>query len=80
MGRRMDEHEAIARLKRGDISGLELLVRRYQAEAIRAAYLITRGRSLAEDLDRVSGECVNSMEGRSVVDSIGHCVVLIRMV
>ncbi|MGH2458666.1 MAG: RNA polymerase sigma factor [Chloroflexota bacterium] len=46
----MDEHDVIARLKGGDIAGLELLVRRYQAEAIHAAYLIARDRALAEDL------------------------------
>ncbi|MCS7222383.1 MAG: sigma-70 family RNA polymerase sigma factor [Anaerolineae bacterium] len=46
----MEEHEAIARLKRGDISGLEVLVRRYQVQAVRAATLITRDRALAEDI------------------------------
>lgn len=46
----MEEEEAIARLKRGDISGLEALVRRYQVQAVRAATLITRDRALAEDI------------------------------
>lgn len=46
----MEEHEAITRLKRGDISGLETLVRRYQVQAVRAAMLITRDRALAEDI------------------------------
>ncbi len=46
----MEEHEAIARLKRGDIGGLEALVRKYQVQAVRAAYLITRDRALAEDI------------------------------
>lgn len=46
----MDEREAVARLKRGDIAGLEALVRRYQVQAVRAAYLITRDRGLAEEL------------------------------
>ncbi len=41
---------AVARLKAGDISGLEMLVRRYQLKAVRAAYLITRDKLLAEDL------------------------------
>lgn len=45
-----DEKEAIARLKKGEISGLEILVRKYQLQAVRAAYLITRDRALAEDL------------------------------
>src|SRR5262249_17455263 len=46
----MDEAEAIVRLKRGDIGGLEALVQRYQLPALRAAYLITHDRSLAEDV------------------------------
>jgi len=46
----MEEQEAIARLKQGDIGGLELLVRRYQVRAVRATYLITRDRALAEDI------------------------------
>lgn len=46
----MDELEAISRLKGGDINGLEVLVYKYQVQAIRAAYLITRERSLAEDI------------------------------
>ncbi len=45
----MDEPQAIARLKRGDISGLELLVRHYQVRAVRAAFLIVRDQHLAED-------------------------------
>lgn len=46
----MDEREAIARLQRGDIQGLEALVMRYQTEATRVAQLITRDRALAEDV------------------------------
>jgi RNA polymerase sigma-70 factor (ECF subfamily) len=46
----MTEQEAIQRLKRGDISGLEFLVSRYQVKAVRAAYLITRDAGLAEDV------------------------------
>jgi len=46
----MDEHKAIARLKAGDISGLEMLVRAYQVRAVRAATLITHDRTLAEDI------------------------------
>jgi RNA polymerase sigma-70 factor (ECF subfamily) len=46
----MKEQEAIARLKQGDIGGLEALVRRYQVQAVRTAYLITRDRALAEDI------------------------------
>ncbi|MGA9347681.1 MAG: sigma-70 family RNA polymerase sigma factor [Anaerolineae bacterium] len=46
----MEEKEAIARLKRGDIGGLEALVRQYQVQAVRTAYLIIRDRALAEDI------------------------------
>lgn len=46
----MDEREAIARLAGGDISGLELLVSRYQVRAVRAAYLVCRDLALAEDI------------------------------
>jgi len=46
----MDEQAAIIRMQAGDIGGLEPLVRRYQAQAISAAYLITRDPALAEDI------------------------------
>ncbi len=49
-GAGLDDSEAIARLKRGDIGGLEWLVRQYQAPALRAAYLIGRDRATAEDV------------------------------
>lgn len=46
----MEEREAIARLQRGDIGGLEILVRAHQVRAVRTAHLITRDRFLAEDV------------------------------
>ncbi len=46
----MDEKEAIARLQQGDLAGLEFLVREYQDEAKRTAYLITGDTALAEDV------------------------------
>ncbi len=46
----MNEGEAISRLKRGDINGLETLVRQHQVRAVRTAYLITQDRALAEDI------------------------------
>lgn len=46
----MNERNAITYLKHGDIAGLEYLVREYQVQAVRAAYLITRDRALAEDI------------------------------
>ncbi len=45
----MDDREAVARLQAGDLSGLETLVRRYQVRALRAAFLISGERELAEE-------------------------------
>jgi RNA polymerase sigma-70 factor (ECF subfamily) len=46
----MDEQQAIARLRQGEIDGLAVLVRNYQVRAVRAATLITHDRTLAEDI------------------------------
>jgi RNA polymerase sigma-70 factor, ECF subfamily len=46
----MDEGQAIEHLKRGDIRGLEALVRLHQVRAVRTAYLITRELALAQDI------------------------------
>lgn len=46
----MSERRAIARLKQGNIDGLETLVKKYQVRAVRAAALITHDRSSAEDI------------------------------
>lgn len=46
----MDERRAIDRLINGDIGGLEFLVKQHQVRAVRAAYLIVRDRTLAEDV------------------------------
>lgn len=46
----MDETEAIAQLKRGNIAGLETLVRLYQVKALQMAYLTTRNYAMAEDV------------------------------
>jgi RNA polymerase sigma-70 factor (ECF subfamily) len=46
----MSERKAISRLKQGDISALEVLVRAFQVEAVHAAYLITGDRQIAEDI------------------------------
>ncbi|MFN8447114.1 MAG: sigma-70 family RNA polymerase sigma factor [Anaerolineae bacterium] len=46
----MDERQALARLRRGDIGGLDILVQLYQVKATRTAFLITRDRALAEDI------------------------------
>lgn len=50
----MDEQHAIARLKQGDINGLEFLVQQYQAQAVHTAYLIIGDRSLAEDVTQAA--------------------------
>jgi RNA polymerase sigma-70 factor (ECF subfamily) len=46
----MEEREAIQRMRRGEIGGLEEIVRRYQIPALRTAYLVTRDLQLAEDV------------------------------
>ncbi len=46
----MDESQAIKRLKKGDISGLEFLITRYQVRAVRTAFLITHDEKMAEDV------------------------------
>jgi len=46
----MDERQAIERLKKGDIGGLEYLAQRHQVKAVRTAYLITRDLGLAEEV------------------------------
>jgi RNA polymerase sigma-70 factor, ECF subfamily len=46
----VEEGRAIERLQRGDIGGLEFLVRQYQSRALRTAYLVTHDLALAEDV------------------------------
>jgi RNA polymerase sigma-70 factor (ECF subfamily) len=46
----MNEKQAVQRLKKGDINGLEFLVQEYQLKAVRTAYLITRDVGLSEDI------------------------------
>jgi RNA polymerase sigma-70 factor, ECF subfamily len=46
----MDELQAIRRLKNGEIGGLEILITRYQAKAVRTAYLVTQNEPMAEDV------------------------------
>jgi RNA polymerase sigma-70 factor (ECF subfamily) len=50
----MDEQQAIAQLKQGDINGLEFLMQQYQVQAVHTAYLITGERSLAEDVTQAA--------------------------
>jgi RNA polymerase sigma-70 factor (ECF subfamily) len=46
----MDDLQAIRRLKRGDLDGLETLMQRYQVRAARAAFLVTYDEALAQDI------------------------------
>lgn len=46
----MNEQQAITRMKQGDISGLEVLVREYQLQAVRTAMMVTQDRAIAEDV------------------------------
>jgi RNA polymerase sigma-70 factor (ECF subfamily) len=46
----MEDQIAISRLKQGDLNGLEILVSRYQVQAVRAAHIILYDRSMAEDV------------------------------
>jgi RNA polymerase sigma-70 factor (ECF subfamily) len=46
----MTEQEAIQALRRGEIDGLELLVRQYQLKAVRAAFLVTQDRGIAQEV------------------------------
>jgi len=46
----LSDYHAITRLKRGDLTGLDALIERYQLRAVRATYLIVRDRPLAEDI------------------------------
>jgi RNA polymerase sigma-70 factor (ECF subfamily) len=46
----MNDHQAIARLKRGDINALEPLMQLHQVRAVRTAFVITRDCALVEDV------------------------------
>ena len=46
----MDDQTAIRHLKDGDIGGLDVLVKRYQVQAVRTAYLILQDQAMAEDV------------------------------
>lgn len=45
-----EDRIAISRIKQGDISALDVLVKRYQVQAVHAAYAIVYDRALAEDI------------------------------
>jgi RNA polymerase sigma-70 factor (ECF subfamily) len=47
---KIEDLQAIRRLKNGDIGGLECLIARYQGKALRTAFLITHNEPMAEDI------------------------------
>jgi RNA polymerase sigma-70 factor (ECF subfamily) len=47
---KIEDLQAICRLKRGDIGGLECLIARHQRKALRVALLITHDEPMAEDV------------------------------
>jgi RNA polymerase sigma-70 factor (ECF subfamily) len=63
----MEDEEAVARLKRGDIGGLEVLVRRYHSQAVQAAYLVVSDWARAEDVAQAA--FVTAYERISTFDS-----------
>lgn len=46
----MEDQHAVSQLKQGNLNGLEVLVNRYQVQAVHTAYLIVYDSSLAEDI------------------------------
>ena len=46
----MDDEQAVRRLKRGQMDGLDYLVSRYQVKAWHVAFLVTRDEALAQDV------------------------------
>lgn len=63
----MDDTEAVARLKRGDIGGLEALVRRYHTQALQSAYMVVGNWAQAEDITQAA--FVNAYERIATFDS-----------
>ena len=63
----MDERDAIARLKRGDIDAIDILINKYQQKAFQTAYLITHDAALAEDV--VQESFVKAYEGIAKFDN-----------
>ena len=50
----MDDKHAIRLLKKDDLTGLEVLVKQYQVQAIHSAQLILRDRGLSEEVVQIS--------------------------
>jgi RNA polymerase sigma-70 factor (ECF subfamily) len=47
---KIEDLQAIRRLRRGDLGGLDCLIARYQGKALRTAFLITHDEPMAEDI------------------------------
>ena len=64
----MDEKQAIAQLKKGDLDGLETLVNLYQLQAIRTVCLIIGDSSQSEDIVQIAfiraAERINQFDDR----------------
>jgi len=50
----MDDQQAIAYLKQGNLNGLEVLVKRYQQKALQSALMVVKDKSIAEDVVQAS--------------------------
>ena len=50
----MEDRIAISRFKQGDLSAVEPLVKRYQVQAVHAAYAIVHDKATAEDVAQVA--------------------------
>jgi RNA polymerase sigma-70 factor (ECF subfamily) len=66
----LEERQAIARLKQGNLDALEVLVRIYQVRAVYTALLIVRDQKLAEDI--VQDTFVRSAEKINQFDESRH--------
>ena len=62
----MNKSETLNRLRRGDLDALAALVQAHQDRALRAAYLITQDRMLAQDV--VQDAFVRAYERRGQID------------
>jgi DNA-directed RNA polymerase specialized sigma24 family protein len=70
----MDESEAIRRLKRADLSGLEWLVRRHQVKALRAAYHIPRDAQAAQGtVQEAFLRACRHIAGWGIAPRLSHC-------
>ncbi len=67
----MDELQAIALLKKGDLRGLEMLVQVYYFPAVRAAYLILQDRDQAEDIVQTAFLRASEKIGQLASDRFG---------